>query len=264
VSGLAVRGKSRLQQLALRWLPTLEWNVAADENRARLERLLFEGARNPLVLNLGGKHGGAMAASLRHDPRMRCIEADFTFSSAARVICDPAALPFRSETFDAVLADAILEHLLDTDAVTAEIQRVLADGGLVYSDVAFLLAVHAGRYDFVRFTALGHRHLFRGFDEIAGGVSIGPGSALAHSVQSFLLTLTASRRARFAVKTLCRLTLFWLKYLDVVIAKWPGASDAALGTYFVGRKTARTRSRAELLGEYRGTTPDVYERRVTR
>jgi hypothetical protein len=264
VSGLAVRGKSRLQQLALRWLPRLEWNVAADENRARLEALLFESARRPLVLNLGGKHGGAMAASLRRDPRMRCIEADFTFGADSKLICDPTALPFRSGTFAAVLADAILEHLLHPEAVTAELHRVLHDRGVVYSDVAFMLAVHAGGYDFTRFTALGHRHLFRGFDEIALGVSVGPGAALAHSIQAFLLTLTESRPARFAVKTLCRLTLFWLKYVDLVVAKKPGALDAALGTYFIGRKSRRTLSRAELLRAYRGTTPDVYEPRASR
>jgi hypothetical protein len=139
-----------------------------------------------------------------------------------------------------------------------EIHRVLKPDGLVYSDVPFLLGVHGGRYDFARFSLLAHRRLFRGFREVSSGVSAGPGAALANAAQSFLLSFGEARSYRFAVKVLCRLSLFWLKHFDGVLARRPGGSDSALGTFFIGRKTRDDRSPRDIVADYRGSTPDLY------
>ena len=42
---------------------------------------------------------------------------------------DATALPFRSESFDAVVACLVFEHIDDADAAIAEVARVLARGG---------------------------------------------------------------------------------------------------------------------------------------
>ena len=49
------------------------------------------------------------------------------------------------------------------------------------------------RYDFTRFTHLGHRRLFRRFEEIESGAVCGPGMTLAWSYTYFLTSFTTSR-----------------------------------------------------------------------
>jgi SAM-dependent methyltransferase len=149
---------------------------------------------------------------------------------------------------------------MDPVACVAEVHRVLKPGGLVYSDAPFLLEVHAGAFDYLRFTGVGHRNLFREFEALDSGVTQGPGVALSHAIQSFLLSFVRRDFARFAVKAACRTSLFWLRYFDFRLAGRPGAIDGALGTYFTGRKDGRTRPPHEILGAYRGIAPDLHPR----
>lgn len=111
-------------------------------------------------------------------------EADVVYTDVALgpdtgLVADAQDLPFIDETFDAVLAIAVLEHVADPFRAVAEMRRVLKPEGFVYSVTPFMQQVHMGRFDFTRFTALGHRRLFRWFDEVRAGVVNGPGMALA-------------------------------------------------------------------------------------
>lgn len=112
--------------------------------------------------------------------------------------------------------------------------------------------VHAGAYDFTRFTALGHRRLFRMFDEVTSGACIGPATALAWSYEYLLASIPRSRRGRQASTVIGRLTSFWLKYLDHVLIDRPGALDAAFGVYLLGTKSPTPLSDRELVTQYRG------------
>jgi hypothetical protein len=112
--------------------------------------------------------------------------------------------------------------------------------------------VHMGRYDFTRFTHLGHRRLFRRFEEIDSGAVCGPGMALAWSYQYFLLSFATSRIVRALIRAFTSLTAFFLKYFDHFLVETPGALDAASGCYFMGRKSDRTLSDRDLITLYRG------------
>lgn len=50
------------------------------------------------------------------------------------IACDVDALPFRSETFDAVTCFAVLHHLYDPEPLVREVRRVLKPGGCFWSD----------------------------------------------------------------------------------------------------------------------------------
>jgi len=110
----------------------------------------------------------------------------------------------------------------------------------------------------MRFSHIGHRRLFRDFSELESGVSCGPGSALALSIQYFFFSFANSKRTRSLIQAACRLTLFWLKYFDHYLARKPGAIDAALGFFFVGRKSREPLSDRELVKLYRGNATDMF------
>ena len=122
----------------------------------------------------------------------------------------------------------------------------------MYAETPFMQPVHMGRYDFTRYSHLGHRRLFRNFEEIRSGTTGGPGTALAWSYKYFLLSFVTARFARFFINVFTTLTSFWLKYFDYYLHKRPGSLDAAAGYYFIGRKSSHVLSDRELIASYKG------------
>ena len=109
------------------------------------------------------------------------------------LFCDAHELPFLDETFDGVIASAVLEHVVYPERVAAEIHRVLARRGLIYSEIPFLQQVHEGAYDFTRYTLSGHRRLLNHFEEFSSGVVAGPGTTLAWAIEHFAVCCTPRR-----------------------------------------------------------------------
>jgi len=79
-------------------------------------------------------------------------------SAAADLLADAHALPFRRQTFDAVLAYAVLEHLYNPFLALAEVARVLVPGGLFFGAVSQGEPFHDS---FFHHTAPGLLTLFR-------------------------------------------------------------------------------------------------------
>ena len=188
---------------------------------------------------------------LVNNPNVDWVESDVSFGDRTMLIADGHSLPFRDGFFDAVICQAVLEHVLDPHRVVSEIHRVLKDDGLVYAETAFMAQVHGGKYDFTRFTHLGHRRLFRHFEEIESGACCGPGTALAWSWRYFLLSFTSSRAVRGALRIASALSAFPLKYFDEFLVDKPSALDGAMGLFFLGRKSDEVLSDRQLLGSYR-------------
>lgn len=161
-------------------------------------------------------------------------------------------IPFEDNSFDGVIVQAVLEHVVDPNRCVEEIHRVLKPNGVVYAETPFMQQVHMGRYDFTRFTHLGHRRLFRKFEEVSSGPVCGPGMALAWSYQYFILSFVKRNAAKSLVKAFTRLTSFWLKYFDYFLIDKPGTFDAASGYYFIGTKSDRVLSDRELVTLYKG------------
>jgi len=129
---------------------------------------------------------------------------------------------------------------------------VLKRQGLVYADTPFMQQVHGRQYDFERFTYLGHRRLFRRFEEVDSGASCGPGMALAWSYSYFLMSFTQTKLLRHFIWAFSSLTSFYLKYFDYLLINKPGTLDAASGYYFIGCKSDHALSDRELISLYKG------------
>lgn len=243
---------SRLQRLLSRVLPDLGETLVTRANYAKFVDLLLKHSAHPQILVLGGSIAGRGMEDMLANPALEFTETDVSFGPRTMLICDAHELPFADSSYDGVIIQAVLEHVVDPYRCVEEIHRVLKDDGLVYAETPFMQQVHMGRYDFTRFTHLGHRRLFRKFEEIASGAGSGPGAALAWSGTYFLLGFVQSKTAITVIKVLTRLTLFWLKYFDRYLIDKPGALDGAWGYYFLGRRGEGVLSDRELLQLYRG------------
>ncbi len=142
--------------------------------------------------------------------------------------------------------------MLDPSRCVEEIHRVLKPDGLVYAETAFMQQVHGARFDFARFTHLGHRRLFRRFEELDSGALCGPGMALAWAYRYFLLSFVGSRAWRSLLSAFANLTSFYLKYADRWLIDRPGALDAASAVYFLGQCSDHALTGRELITLYRG------------
>lgn len=61
-------------------------------------------------------------------------------------------LPFADRTFDTIVLSDVLEHIARPEMLWAEMARILAPGGEILMNVPFYYWIHAGPYDFYRYT----------------------------------------------------------------------------------------------------------------
>jgi len=64
------------------------------------------------------------------------------------LIADGSALPFRDESFDALVTHAVLEHVDDITNVVKEMSRVLRSGGFTWHAVHLFTALSGGHHGF--------------------------------------------------------------------------------------------------------------------
>lgn len=180
------------------------------------------------------------------------VYSDVALAPDTHLIADCHDIPFADGTFDAVLAIAVLEHVADPFRCVAEMQRVLKKTGYIYAVTPFMQQVHMGRYDFTRFTSMGHRRLFRWFDELECGVANGPGMVIAWSLEYFFSTFSESPRARSLLRSLSRFIGWPFLLFDRGLARKRGANDCASAFYFFGRLRSEPISDREIVASYQG------------
>jgi len=220
------RGLRRLYHGFIRWLGDAPSSIRTPDSN---EVIAYVAALRPrprvLVIGSGGLRLG--------QPEDRVLNTDVAFGPGVDAIADANHLPFADASFDLVVAGAVLEHVTDPQRCVAEMLRVLDRGGFVFAVTPFLQPVHMGAYDFTRFTPIGHRRLFRQFDEIAAGIAMGAGSFGAWSIGGVLMSVSTRRGWCMFARLVALLCTPPLRLLD----RWlPNAADSAGGCWFFGRR----------------------------
>lgn len=84
------------------------------------------------------------------------------------VFYDGEKIPFEDETFDAVVAFEVFEHVFNIDTVLREIITKLRPGGRFIISIPFAWPEHEQPYDFARYTSFGIESVLRqaGFTDI--------------------------------------------------------------------------------------------------
>jgi len=233
--------------------PKLSKSFGISQNMGKFKELLKTVSDKPRLLIVGGSIEGNEVNQLIHDVDIELVETDVSFGPRTSIICDAHDIPFADDSFDGILAQATLEHVAAPWRCVAEFHRVTKPNGIVFATTPFIAQVHMGRYDFTRFTYLGHRRLFRRYEEIDSGMVNGPGTALGWSYFYFLMSFSESKLSKALIRRFGRFTGFWFKYLDYYLLTKPGAYDAAAGYYFMGRKKeGYLLSDRELITLYKG------------
>ncbi|MGF1545595.1 MAG: class I SAM-dependent methyltransferase [Parvularculaceae bacterium] len=234
VKGLLSPEKKATQRNVSRLIDDLEAKAAAT-------------GREVSALIVGGGSVGQGMAPLYDHPSIKVFSFDIYASDLVQFVGDAHHIPAADGAFDAVVVQAVLEHVLAPDRAASEIWRVLKDDGLVYAETPFMQQVHEGPYDFTRFTESGHRYLFRWFERLGSGTTGGPGLQLMWSTDYFFRSVFRSRMAG----KIAKLAVFWTQYLDR-LAPERYAVDGACGVFFYGRKSDRAISPREAVAHYRG------------
>lgn len=86
------------------------------------------------------------------------------------VVCTRPRLPFRDHTFDAVVSQAVFEHLSDPHHMAKELYRILRPGGVIHLDTAFMQPLHGDPWHFFNMTEHGLRQVMAPFEELRCGI----------------------------------------------------------------------------------------------
>jgi SAM-dependent methyltransferase len=97
---------------------------------------------------------GSMLDRVGFSPGEEYLGVDITKSKYTIALADVHKLPFKNESFDSCICNAVLEHVKEPEIVLGEYNRVLKQGGVLWVSVPFLQHIHA-EYDFRRFTGQG-------------------------------------------------------------------------------------------------------------
>jgi SAM-dependent methyltransferase len=244
--------QGKLHAIARKFTPSISNNIKAKQNYKKLDSELASLSPNPNVLVIGGSIIGVGMDDILQESSINLIESDISFGPRTQIVFDAHNIPFPNNFFDGVIIQAVLEHVVDPFKCVAEVHRVLKSGGLVYAETPFMQQVHMGKYDFHRFSHLGHRRLFSHFSEIESGAICGPGMALAWAYSHFIFSFFSSKKMRKFLIPFTSFTSFFWKYFDYILIDKPGTLDAASGYFFLGSKSESILDDRELLKQYRG------------
>jgi ubiquinone/menaquinone biosynthesis C-methylase UbiE len=218
------------------------------KTRSNIKSLINNNDTNKKILVVGGGTIGAGLSKFYKDFKKQIISFDIYYSDNIDFMADAHNMPFKNSSFDFVIIQAVLEHVMYPNTVVSEIYRVLKNNGVIYSETPFMQQVHEGPYDFSRFTESGHRLLFNNFECIKSGFIGGLGTSLLWSIEYFFTGLFRSRK----IGKISKLIFFWLRFIDLIIP-YKYNIDGGCGFFFSGRKKIKKISDIEVVNFYNGS-----------
>ena len=202
--------------------PAPRWNRC-------IKRLIRQLGPDTNILDLG-------AGNRRHAPNV--INLEIEANPEVDIIADGHLLPFKDNTFDAVISEAVLEHVHSPARVVSEIYRVLKPGGYICIAVPFLQGYHASPHDYQRWTVPGIVQLCAAFSEIESGTCAGPTTALHWIFREYigLIFSFGNLLVAKAVSLLIGWLTFPLLLIDALLSHHKHAHILASAVYFFGKK----------------------------
>jgi SAM-dependent methyltransferase len=193
---------------------------------------------NPVIYDIGAKNARASYFG-GPPPGATVICTDIEDGPGVDIVADAQDMPqIPSESADGVFLVSVLQHIPAPQKAIDEVFRVLRPGGILYVNVPFIFVYHRDPEDFNRFSVQGLEFLCSRFERIGSGSNRGPASTFCDLLIRFLAILFAfNSNALYAANVYFgKWALFWIKYLDIVIAHYSMAYVFWGSPYFLGRK----------------------------
>lgn len=196
---------------------------------------------NPIIYDIGSQSARGRYAFGAPPPGSRLFCVDLYPGPGVDIVADAHDLHMvEDNAVDCVVAVGVLLHCRFPQQVIDEFFRVLKPGGILYVNAPFVF-VHSEHPDvFYHFTMEGFQVLCRAFEHVQSGFNRGPASTMCHLLVHFCAILFSFNRDTAYQVNLYLFTwlLFWMKYLDALIARHERARMIYSGTYLIGRKPA--------------------------
>jgi len=198
---------------------------------------------DPIIYDIGAKEARAGYFDCR-PPGAKVICTDIQPGPGVDLVADAQNMPqIPSESADCVFLVSVLQYIPSPERAIDEVFRILRPGGIFYVNVPFIFYYHDDPVDFYRFSLPGLELLCSRFERIASGSRRGPASTFVELLIRFLAILFSfNSEALYSANVYCgKWLLFWIKYLDIVIARYSVAYLMWGAPYFLGRKPLSSR-----------------------
>ncbi len=192
---------------------------------------------NNIILNIGSGDKVGVGAKLWHYCKGGVVNLDVEDGINVDVIGDAHSLPFNNNEFDAVIMQAVLEHLSDPKLAIKEAFRVLKPNKYLYLEVPFLQGFHADPHDYFRFTQVGISELIKDHGHISlKGVSSGPFSSINWILRDLFSNLTPFPKFNLVIRFFISWIFFPIKYLDILIIGTKASERLACEYFYLIQK----------------------------
>lgn len=155
------------------------------------------------------------------------------------VVADAHRIPFADNSFSGVICEVVLEHVPNPTQIISEAWRVLRPGGRVFFIVPFLFPFHGHPHDYRRWSRQGLETDFAQFKRLEIGIHGGPCSSMVNLLSEWVYVLSgfAFPKAYVPIKGAATALLFPLKFLDLIVNRFPEAHRLASTLYVSGYKS---------------------------
>jgi len=165
------------------------------------------------------KYRNVLVVGAGYDPYRNCfrdaelyITMDMvSFCGDTKVVADALALPFVNGAFDCVVALEVMEHVQDPLKFSAEVYRVLAQGGTLLLSVPFVFHQHDDPFDYWRPT----HHALETTMKMFVKTIVQPQGNRIHAISDLITTAFHPYPILFPLRILNHLIFFSTELLQV-------------------------------------------------